>query len=86
MNGTVQQVDNTYYVGNTEVKVNLITQDEVNMLIDYFSTVDTIARYDESLTDIINEEANNYFKGTKSVDETASLIQSRASIYLSEQY
>ena len=84
--GTVKQVDNTYYVGNTEVKVNLITQDEVNMLIDYFSTVDTIARYDESLTDIINEEANNYFKGTKSVDETASLIQSRASIYLSEQY
>lgn len=84
--GTVQQVDNTYYVGNTEVKVNLITQDEVNMLIDYFSTVDTIARYDESLTDIINEEANAYFKGTKSVDETASLIQSRASIYLSEQY
>ena len=84
--GTVQQVDNTYYVGNTEVKVNLITQDEVNMLIDYFSTVDPIARYDESLTDIINEEANAYFKGTKSVDETASLIQSRASIYLSEQY
>lgn len=84
--GTVQQVDNTYYVGNTEVKVNLITQDEVNMLIDYFSTVDTIARYDESLTDIINEEANAYFKGTKSVDETAFLIQSRASIYLSEQY
>ena len=84
--GTVQQVDNTYYVGNTEVKVNLITQDEVNMLIDYFSTVGTIARYDESLTDIINEEANNYFKGTKSLDETASLIQSRASIYLSEQY
>ena len=84
--GTVQQVDNTYYVGNTEVKVNLITQDEVNMLIDYFSTVDTIARYDESLTDIINEEANAYFKGTKSVDEAASLIQSRASIYLSEQY
>ena len=83
--GTVQQVDNTYYVGNTEVKVNLITQDEVNMLIDYFSTVDTIARYDESLTDIINEEANAYFKGTKSVDEAASLIQSRASIYLSEQ-
>ena len=82
--GTVQQVDNTYYVGNTEVKVNLITQDEVNMLIDYFSTVDTIARYDESLTDIINEEANAYFKGTKSVDEAA--IQSRASIYLSEQY
>ena len=84
--GTVQQVDNTYYVGNTEVKVNLITQDEVNMLIDYFSTVDTIARYDESLTDIINEEANAYFKGTKSVDEAASLIQSRAGIYLSEQY
>ena len=84
--GTVQQVDNTYYVGNTEVKVNLITQDEVNMLIDYFSTVDTIARYDESLTDIINEEANAHFKGTKSVDEAASLIQSRASIYLSEQY
>ena len=84
--GTVQQVDNTYYVGNTEVKVNLITQDEVNMLIDYFSTVDTIARYDESLTDIINEEANAYFKGTKSVDEATSLIQSRASIYLSEQY
>ena len=84
--GNVQEAETTYYVGSTEVKVNRITQDEVNMLIDYFSTVENIARYDDSLSNIITEEATAYFKGTKSVDETASLIQSRASIYLSEQY
>ena len=33
---------------------------------------------------IINEEAAAYFSGQKSVDEVASIIQSRIKIYVSE--
>ena len=38
----------------------------------------------ETITKIISEEAPAYFEGGKSVDETASVIQSRIYLYLSE--
>lgn len=76
----------SYYIGDQEVKISRITQAEVDMLIDYFSTVTKMSRYDQSIVDIVKEETALYFDGTKSVDETASIIQSRASIYMSEQY
>ena len=63
-----------------------LTQEDVDMLIDYFSSVTRLSRYDQSINDIINEETALFFDGTKSVDETAFIIQSRASIYMSEQY
>lgn len=85
-NGKEVESEVTYYVGDQQIKVNRITQEEVDYLIDYFSKINRISRSDSQINTIINEESAAYFNGTKSVDETASLIQSRASIYLSEQY
>lgn len=76
----------SYYIGDQEVKISAPTQEDIDMLIDYFSSVTKLSRYDQSINDIINEETVLFFDGTKSVDETASIIQSRASIYMSEQY
>ena len=43
-------------------------------------------RFDGTLWSIIREEAEYYFADVKSAEEVARIIQSRASIYLAEQY
>ena len=83
-NKTEQSI--SYFIGDQEIKSSPLTQEDVDMLIDYFSSVTRLSRYDQSINDIINEETALFFDGTKSVDETAYIIQSRASIYMSEQY
>ena len=41
--------------------------------------------YDEQITAVIEEEAAKYFKEKCTVQQTAAAIQSRVSIYISEQ-
>lgn len=84
--GKEVEQENTYYIGDQEIKISALTQADVDMLIEYFESVTKMTRYDQSIVDIVNEETALFFDGTKSVDETASIIQSRASIYMSEQY
>ena len=43
-----------------------------------------VQRIDSALLDIINEELSVFFSGTRSAEETARIINSRASIYVSE--
>lgn len=85
-NGEIVESENYFYIGDEEIKLGTMTQADVDELIAFINTVDGIYDYDESLNSIITEEASSYFAGTKSVDETAATIQSRASIYMSEQY
>ncbi len=64
------------YCGSTQEEI-----DELQALIDSARPGDTT---DEEISNIINEEADAYFKGQKSVDEVADIIQSRVKIYISE--
>ena len=50
-----------------------------------YNAIDSYVRRDPSLTAIITETAGAYFAGDKSLDETADLIQNRASLYVNEQ-
>lgn len=85
-NGELVPEENTYWMNGVEIKMGTITQAEVDAFIEYIKTIDHTEKYDENLNTIINEEASGFFGGTKSADETASMIQSRVSIYMSEQY
>ncbi len=85
-NGETVEEENIYYIGNEEVKFPYMTQAEVDECIAFLKTVTKVQRYDTNIDNIINEEAALFFDGSKSVDETAAIIQSRASIYMSEQY
>lgn len=40
--------------------------------------------YGSEIINIINTEAEGYYKGQKSVDEVANIIQSRVKIYVEE--
>ena len=67
---------------NCPVKMN---SDDVEKLMALIGAVENIQVYDQAIMSIIKEACAAMFNGDKTVDETAKLIQSRASIYVAEQ-
>ncbi len=77
--------DNTAWIGDTEFVIDPATEEEAQEWLDYIYSVDTKASSaSEDVTNIIFEEADAYFNGQKTVDEVCEIIQSRMSIYISE--
>lgn len=62
-----------------------VTREEYDRLMELYHAIDTYSRWDPGLDPIVTEVAGAYFAGDKSLDETAALIQNRASLYVSEQ-
>ena len=84
--GVHEQPKTTYGFGdNFTVDVYAMTEQEKEVILDLFKNTTTFMRYDNSLSDIINEEIQPFFKGEKSAADAAKMIQSRATIYVNEQ-
>lgn len=68
-----------------EFQYHALTWDEINATLDLLKKA-TPAFYveDDAITQIINEEAQAYYSGQKSVEDAADVIQNRARIYVSE--
>lgn len=62
-----------------------ITQAEADRFLKLLDSVDNVALYDESALKIIEDESTAFFAGQQTVEETVKNIQSRVSIYVSEQ-
>ena len=63
-----------------------LTQKEVDQFTEYVKSVNSYSSYlDDNISNIIYEEAAPFFEGQKGVDEVATIIQSRISIYLNEK-
>lgn len=58
----------------------------MNALADIIINADTVVRHDPQIWQIVYSETGAYFAGQRSVEETMHLIQSRASVYMAEQY
>lgn len=81
----VEVVDkNTYYFEGEELDIGYPTQEQIDRIRSFIESVTTVGRFDQNLTDIINEEAEYYFKGQKTASDVASVIQSKAFIYINE--
>ena len=70
---------------NDEVNVYAMTQEQVDQILDLINTTTAVYGYDESILNIISDEAAAYFAGEKSLDDTANMIQSRVNLYVAEQ-
>lgn len=75
--------DTTDYNG-WPYKYHEVTEEEIATLIYLMDTGQVSATMDDMLWRIIFEEAIPYFQGQKTVEDTASAIQSRVSLYLQE--
>jgi len=62
-----------------------LTQADSDELMAVINSATKVLRQDQNITDIITDECTAYFKGEKSAEETAKLVQSRVSIYVNEQ-
>ena len=84
--GVHEQPKTTYgFGGDITVEVYAMTEQEKEVVLDLLKNTTTFMRYDSSLSDIINEEIQPFFKGEKSAADAAKMIQSRATIYVNEQ-
>ena len=61
-----------------------LTESQIADLLDVVYNTTRVARYDNDLDDIINEELEPYFQGAQSLDDTVKHIQNRVSIYINE--
>ena len=83
-NGEKVYMESTGYIGNTEYKMGDLTQEQADAFRDYVNGATVSGNYDTNIMDIVIEESAAYFAGDKTVDEVASLIQNKVSIYLGE--
>ena len=63
---------------------NPLTSEDVKLVTDFVESLTLTYSSNQAVNNIINEEAAAYFKGQKSAQEVADIIQSRVSIYVNE--
>ena len=62
-----------------------ITTENLDTFDELVNSVTGVYEYDSALMEIIWSEAQGYFAGDKTAEDTAKNIQSRVSIYMAEQ-
>lgn len=71
-------------MADEEAKVKM-TRADAHKLLDFLDAIENLNEYDSAIMDIIESECQAMFAGDKTPEETAKLIQSRASLYVAEQ-
>lgn len=85
-NGKKEEYERTATVGDKEITIPPLTEEEKNNIVDYIKNIDTLSNdLPLDVTKIMREEMDAYFAGEKTAQAAAEMIQSRASILLSEQ-
>ncbi|MBR6222938.1 MAG: extracellular solute-binding protein [Lachnospiraceae bacterium] len=69
---------------NFSVDLKPLTDEEVKMTKDIINNTTKISTYNSQIFTIISEEAEAFFKGDKTVDEVAKIINNRVSNYVNE--
>ena len=85
-NGNVVEEDTSYTIGTDYgmIDVGIPTQAEADILEGLMNEAKDTIRLDEKFTEIFMEEVQPFIEGQKTAEETATVLQSRVKIYLSE--
>lgn len=85
VDGSKVEYDEFIYINNEQVAIEPGTEEDAKLWVDYILSIDkrTTENYSEAL-EIITEDAAGYLNGAKSIEEVASIIQSRMNILVNE--
>lgn len=84
--GDVELPTGSYYFSNEDyVNYYHMTQEEYDLFMELYERINTVGNSNEGINDIIKQECEAFFAGQKTVEETAAIIQNRASLYVAEQ-
>lgn len=75
----------TTWFGAGEVNIGAATPEEMTELRTYIEGIEAAYTRDETIKNIMQEEMDMHFAGDQTAEQAAKMMQSRVSIYLSEQ-
>ena len=81
---TIQDWGSWWISEDLELTMQPVAQEDIDQVVALYNAVNSIYRYDEKIFNAVKEVASQYFAGDKPLDETASLIQNRVSLYVNE--
>ena len=67
------------------IDIYAMTEEQAAQLDALIASVDRTYSYDQNIMNLVTEECADFFAGTKTAEQAASLIQDRVSIYVNEQ-
>lgn len=73
------------YDGMTYKELYATTPQQAQQLREAIAAATKLVDFDQSIIDIVTEQAAPFFAGEKTAEETAKLIQSKVNIYVNEQ-
>ena len=82
----MQYPKTTWGYDDWEAEIYAATQEEVDEIKAMIEMARPMNGADQTVFNIILEEAGPYFKGQKSAQDVANIIQSRVDMYISENY
>lgn len=82
--GNKVEYDNYFEINGESVTIDPLSQEQIDQVVDTILSVDKCSYNNESIMNIINEEADAFYAGQKSASDVAQIIQSRAQIYVDE--
>ncbi len=82
--GEKEYFDYTMYINGEEVKIDPLTQDQLNQVTDYIQSISNRYYYNEDVVNIVTEEIGAFYSGQKSAQDVADVIQRRVQIYVDE--
>jgi len=84
--GTKVYVDNEINIGGKDIKIDPLSKEERDYVSNYIKSASTVRNsFSRDIEEIIMEEVKAFYADEKSAQEAADMIQSRASILVSEQ-
>ncbi len=83
--GNKVEYDETFYVGDEEIVLDPMTEEQLSQLVDYIYSVNKRDYgYNEDILNIIDEEMEAFYTDQKSAQEVAGLIQNRVQLFVDE--
>lgn len=83
-NGVKQEYDDYFYINDEEIKLDPMSQEQLDEILTFITSVNKCTYYNQDVTNIITEEAAAFFSGQKTAEEVVKIVQSRVQIYVDE--
>ncbi|MDE6701389.1 MAG: extracellular solute-binding protein, partial [Acetatifactor sp.] len=82
--GKQVEYDYTWWINDEEMILDPLTTEQLDTIKAHIASVTKRTYYNEYVLNIITEEMDAFYKGQKSASDVASIIQSRAKLYVNE--
>lgn len=82
--GSKEEYDDSFYMNGEEIKLDPLSQEQVDEIVAFILSIDKCYYYNESVMNIINEEMPAFYTGQKTAQDVAKTIQNRAQLYVDE--